>query len=127
MRSSTTYSHKRYEQNCELLKTRARAYYRIAKAADPVMMNRKGFDRTLRSRHGITLLEWEARCAKQGGCCALCGEAKPLRLDHDHKTKVIRGMLCARCNTGLGHFGDTEAGLLRAVSYLRGVFHVHAQ
>lgn len=45
----------------------------------------------------------------QNGACALCGnmvtkKGEPLRLavDHDHKSGLIRGLLCFRCNTMLG-------------------------
>lgn len=66
-----------------------------------------------------------------GGTCDLC--SKPIilrtaRLDHDHEIcpqsqhccdKCFRGVLCAKCNTGLGALGDSEEGLLRALEYLR--------
>lgn len=60
----------------------------------------------------------------QGSCCAICGipeEKAPkgrLHLDHCHSTKVIRGLLCARCNTGLGQFQDDPALLAAAITYL---------
>jgi len=37
----------------------------------------------------------------QGGVCALCGRAAKdgkLNIDHCHKTHLIRGLLCGRCN-----------------------------
>ena len=61
-------------------------------------------------------------------CCDICGEsetvmlygvAKRLAKDHCHKTGVVRGTLCQRCNTGLGLFRD-DAGLLqKAIVYLQ--------
>jgi len=45
----------------------------------------------------------------QGGRCAICGSdggVWTLVLDHDHETNRNRGMLCQRCNTGLGMFYD---------------------
>jgi Recombination endonuclease VII len=59
--------------------------------------------------------------------CELCGKAPPnnragharLHADHDHSTGEFRGWLCRVCNVSLGALGDNEAGLLRAVTYIR--------
>lgn len=32
------------------------------------------------------------------GRCGVCGNVKPLVLDHDHRTGLARGYLCTRCN-----------------------------
>lgn len=34
--------------------------------------------------------------------------------------KCVRGLLCARCNMGLGHFGDDPSIVESALSYLKG-------
>ena len=39
-------------------------------------------------------------------------------IDHDHKTGRIRGVLCGRCNKGLGHFKDSLEILREAIKYL---------
>lgn len=79
----------------------------------------------LRLRYGITLAEYEARLAAQGGRCACCGTEEPrgagsFRVDHDHETGVVRGLLCNPCNAGLGLLGDSPAALMRALRYLDG-------
>ncbi len=52
-------------------------------------------------------------------CCAICGErVKIMHLDHCHKTKKLRGVLCIHCNAGLGQFKDSPSLLLSAVYYL---------
>lgn len=38
--------------------------------------------------------------------CTICGDEDSLVVDHDHKTNKIRGLLCNRCNKGLGLFRD---------------------
>ncbi|MFD0374696.1 endonuclease domain-containing protein [Streptomyces sp. NPDC127112] len=53
--------------------------------------------------YGLESGEYGALLAKQGGKCAICGgtRAKNLDVDHCHKTGLIRGLLCARCNRQL--------------------------
>ncbi|MBM6588912.1 endonuclease domain-containing protein [Brevibacterium sp. RIT 803] len=39
----------------------------------------------------------------QNGHCAVCGEVRMrLRIDHDHDTGLVRGLLCNGCNTSEG-------------------------
>ena len=65
-------------------------------------------------RYGLTFEEFD-NLPKQ---CAICGNNTDLVIDHDHKTGNFRGVLCRRCNLGLGHFNDNPALLLKAVDYL---------
>jgi len=58
--------------------------------------------------------------AKTSLVCVICGDESAV-VDHDHKTRVIRGPLCQRCNMGLGHFRDDPELLEFAAMYLRGV------
>jgi hypothetical protein len=59
------------------------------------------------------------------GVCDICGTDKPgyagrrLAIDHDHSTGIVRGMLCQKCNVGLGNFNDNPDLLLKAVQYLK--------
>jgi hypothetical protein len=60
---------------------------------------------------------------KQGGKCAICKRElvwpdKNTNVDHDHSTGKIRGILCGKCNRGLGSFQDDASILRRAVKYL---------
>lgn len=50
--------------------------------------------------------------------CTICGSNSDLVVDHNHKTNKIRGMLCNRCNQGLGQFKDDPMLLEMARIYL---------
>lgn len=74
-------------------------------------------------RYGKTIEDYDVTIAAQNGCCALClrpPKNKRLAWDHCHETGRIRGLLCVGCNGHLGGLGDNEAGLLRALAYVRG-------
>lgn len=84
--------------------------------------NRKSHFSHMMARYGITVRAYSRMNATQGGLCAVCREPclmhSRLSVDHDHKTGYIRGLLCFACNTGLGHFRDDGARLIRAAEYL---------
>ncbi len=67
----------------------------------------------------MSLEDYDAMFALQGRTCAICRKrsAKRLCVDHCHVTRKVRGLLCKKCNFGLGHFSDdlVEA----AAAYLR--------
>jgi len=72
-------------------------------------------------RYGISIDEFESLWNRQNGVCAICGislkEIK-YRIDHDHNTGKVRGLLCISCNTGVGLFKDSPVILTGAVRYL---------
>jgi hypothetical protein len=41
--------------------------------------------------------------------CAICESRHDLVCDHDHRTGLVRGYLCASCNTREGHAGNDGA------------------
>jgi hypothetical protein len=74
-----------------------------------------------RIRYGITLHEKTDMLIKQDGLCALCKEKIVGRIcvDHNHRTDVVRGILCNSCNIGLGAFYDDVEKLQLAIKYLQ--------
>lgn len=73
--------------------------------------------------YGLTPSDFAALLAKQDGRCAICrtNDFTPKRnpgVDHCHGSGVVRGLLCGRCNAGLGQFKDDPALLRAAASYL---------
>lgn len=77
----------------------------------------------IRYRYGIAYEEYLVMLEAQDNRCLICGaqppEGKVLVIDHDHATGAVRGLLCQRCNQGLGFFGDDQARLARALRYLK--------
>jgi len=59
----------------------------------------------------------EGLVEKQEGKCAICGRPWEV-VDHDHATGIVRGLLCQRCNKGIGALGDTSERLSAALDYL---------
>ena len=80
----------------------------------------------LKRLYGLTDAQYESILAEQDGRCACCGRVPDLepRVDHDHKTGDVRGILCHKCNVGIGLLGDTEDRVQLAVDYLAGKRHV---
>jgi hypothetical protein len=88
-------------------------------------------DRKRLWRYGITHEQYLELLESQGGVCAICGVSaleKKFDVDHDpaccpsnssNKTcgSCIRGLLCRRCNLGLG-FVENREFVLKAMEYL---------
>jgi hypothetical protein len=76
----------------------------------------------LKRNFGLTVDEYESFVAAHSGRCAICCDeaaaGKRLHIDHDHNSKNVRGMLCVRCNNGLGQFRENPALLERGIDYL---------
>ena len=70
---------------------------------------------------GITKKQYDLQFFLQSGACAICHEEVDYALcaDHDHDTGKFRGLLCKKCNFGLGYFKDNVTRLQSAVEYLR--------
>ena len=73
-------------------------------------------------KYGLESSEYLALIKNQGGVCAICQKPFPKKrlptVDHCHQKKTVRGVLCVRCNTGLGMFGDDPDILHRAIAYI---------
>lgn len=83
--------------------------------------------RDCRSKHrnitDIPKADYQSLLEAQNYSCAICGinaeETKQgLAVDHSHETDQVRGLLCMRCNVGLGYFKDNINSLNEAVNYL---------
>lgn len=79
-------------------------------------------DTQYRLFYGITLARFEELNRQQNGACAICGTVpnKPLYVDHCHVTKVVRGLLCCKCNFFIGLAQNNPTVLSAAIRYLEG-------
>jgi len=81
----------------------------------------------LKRHYGVTLEWYNQKLADQDGKCAICkqpetlvikGVVQRLAVDHCHKHGHVRGLLCSKCNRGLGLLNH-DTGILRAgIAYL---------
>lgn len=77
----------------------------------------------VKRKYGITIEFYNDMLESQGNCCAICGyEFGAVQgdtyVDHCHTTGVVRGLLCRKCNTGIGMFDDQTSHLASAIQYL---------
>lgn len=82
---------------------------------------RKSYDRAhhLKKTYGITQDIYNELYTQQYGKCFLCDiHQEILYVDHSHSTGAVRGLLCGKCNTGLGMFNDSKEVLLKALNYI---------
>ena len=76
-----------------------------------------------KAAYGIDIKAYGAILLEQNGVCAICGGVNPggkrLSVDHNHETGRVRGLLCHRCNAGIGMFKENIELFSSAVSYLK--------
>jgi len=95
-------------------------------AANPSSWERSRREFHLRKHYRINIDEYERILAEQEGACAICGQPPKDRrgfrphIDHCHETGKVRGILCGRCNKGLGALKDDPEIVRRALKYLLG-------
>ena len=70
-------------------------------------------------KYGLTTKKLAELTNAAAGKCQICGVvAKRLNIDHSHETGEVRGLLCSRCNCGIGLLDDNPDILRRAIQYL---------
>lgn len=140
------YDRKRYLEKREETKARAREYYernreaRLVQVKDWAEKNRTRVDRYkreykrrnpdraradhVRATYNIPPSVEAKWSEEQGHRCLICGRHKSntvhgrLVIDHCHDTGQVRGLLCSRCNTGIGLLMDSPEIMFAAIAYL---------
>lgn len=92
------------------------------KASRGVAIKIRNKRNSLIRKYGITFETYMEMLEGQDFLCSICrtrpSDKNWFCVDHDHKTGKIRGILCMKCNAGIGQFGDSRERLLRAAIYL---------
>jgi hypothetical protein len=78
----------------------------------------RGLHARYKRKYGISYDEFLNRANGQGNLCAICKKKRRLVVDHDHKSTVVRGLLCQTCNSGLGMMMDSPLLLRIAATYV---------
>jgi hypothetical protein len=94
-----------------------KAWYRETHKEQRRVQNRSGY---LRRKYGLAPAEFDFLVVAQAGRCAICNreDGKELRVDHDHKTGIVRGLLCGSCNRAMGLFHEDPNRFRSAEMYL---------
>jgi hypothetical protein len=82
----------------------------------------------LRTKYRMTPEQYDTMLAAQKSVCAICRltdtrgsrakRPRVLAVDHCHKTKRVRALLCSACNSGLASFRDDPSLMRKAAEYI---------
>jgi hypothetical protein len=79
----------------------------------------------LKSMYGLTLEQYNSMLNKNNGKCPICGvefekgrNGKQPCVDHCHKTGKVRGIICSKCNAGIGNLNDNIQRIRKAADWL---------
>ena len=119
------------EENPERCQRNAKLYYldnteEIKKRVSDYSKTEKGklvrIKAHAKNRYGIDLRDRKAMSKAQDSRCAICGkefDLSDLFTDHCHHSGIVRGLLCNRCNMGIGCLMDDEKIIEKALEYVR--------
>lgn len=111
------------EENVERLRLKQKESRARRKIEKPHAVKQENRSKVLR-RYSLTIEQWNALFASQDNKCAICPATETpdgrWHTDHDDDLgpTAIRGILCVRCNIGLGQFKHDPELLMAAVVYL---------
>lgn len=97
---------------------RLRVRYKIGES-----QKERAREKELKNKYDISIQDYNMLLLKQKGKCAICPKDitenhRKLAVDHCHKTGRVRGLLCLKCNVGIGCFNDSTSTLQSAILYI---------
>lgn len=92
-------------------------HFRKANKTDKKIQEKKD---QIKHKYGLSMEEFEQMKIGQENKCSICKKTfvTTPHIDHCHKTSRVRGLLCLKCNRGIGMLNDDIGNLERAISYL---------
>lgn len=85
-------------------------------------VKQRQFDKNLRQTYGIDSEDWARLFNGQDGRCAVCRAVlkfdSSTHVDHCHRSKKVRGLLCGPCNRALGQVKDDTWRLRELALYV---------
>jgi hypothetical protein len=117
------------QRNCRTC-TRLHTTTWMKENKDTVRLYKRSWDKVHKQeemrlyRYNLSTEEYQKLFIEQEGCCYICHKHQSqlkttLSVDHNHLTKLVRGLLCRKCNTAIGMLDDKIENLERAIEYLR--------
>lgn len=101
-----------YNNNCKEERTKKHKVYNDKNRANILKYH-------LNKKYNISVDQYNQLLEDCKYSCEICGCKEDLCVDHDHKTQKIRGILCLKCNAGLGQFNDNSELLQKSIYYLK--------
>jgi hypothetical protein len=112
-------------ENYEMATAKQRKY-----REDNPLTPEKARDQMLKRKYRMNAQQYDELAASQNYLCAICRtELLPQKshVDHDHNCcpgthtcgECVRGILCGRCNAGIGFLEDDPERMIAAAKYIR--------
>lgn len=121
-----------HKHSAKILKSQRKYYKKNRKAILQRMSEYqkqypRSYEQHVKLKYGISPSTYKEMFKKQAGKCAICKRKQPknarhfkrLCIDHCHSTGKVRGLLCTKCNHGIGEFRDNPKLCIKAATYLR--------
>ncbi|MDO9463776.1 MAG: endonuclease VII domain-containing protein [bacterium] len=122
VKEQSIYMRERRKNNPEFMK-KYLARRKENKRNNPEIREKQAIRRKER-KYGLSHEDWLRMYETQDGKCLICGKSfiKPsdAKVDHNHRTGKIRGLLCNNCNLGIGFLNDDPKIMIKAIEYLLG-------
>jgi len=118
-----------YQNTCKVcISGKEKLAYKRKKEANK-LRSRSMRNAQIKRHYNVSIEDIEILYKHQKGLCSICKapiilyggieeKYKIACVDHNHDTGKVRGLLCNKCNRGLGFFNDNLEKLKEAVNYL---------
>lgn len=116
------YNHAYYKRCRPQIRKQQAGYAVRCAPAIKARQKERGADWHRKRAYGISPAQFAALRVVQKNQCAICEklftDSNLPHVDHNHGTGEVRGLLCRKCNTGIGMLRDSARLLRRAYHYI---------